>query len=79
MLVGVDDRAVLGPQLDADERSTEHRGLHPFVEPLDGIRVVRQQAVVGVGLDDAFGDVERGLFGVVDGLLRCRHDDWRMR
>ncbi len=87
VLVGVDDRAVFGPQLDPNQRPAEHGGVHPLVESLDRVVVTGQQSVVGVGLDDALGDVEGRILGVVDGLLgadtaageRGEHADQRER
>ena len=81
LLVGVDDRAVLQPHLDSDEVVAEDCDLHSVVEVCLRGAIARDQAIVCVGLDHAFGDVEGGIASLGDGLLganapagECRED-----
>ena len=68
--VGVDDGAVLGPDLDPHELALEHEVTHGSVDPIEGVAVHGHQIVVEQRRDDPGRADERNTLRLVDRLLR---------
>ncbi len=67
--VGVEDRAVLGPDLDPDERAAQHGRPDRGVDPVERVAVHGEHVVAEQRRDDAGRAHERHPLGLVDRLL----------